>query len=510
MAEKTVVHAVIEIGSTAIRILVVEVINKKKWKQQDYAESAVNLGQDVSTESIISRESLLQCILILKRYKEIIKSWHVPSRRVHVLATSPFRTAKNRDAILDRIAVKTGFKVTVLSGIEENRLLYTMVRYVFRKTSVQDKSSLILDVGGGSTEIMLLYGGQVVSAHSFRIGTVIFHQQMQKLGSSKVFAERFLEEYIQRTCDSLNTELDLSLIENVVLTSNDMRIAARAFVKQHIQNYVSIGREDFLSFAKNINSTPTENIAQDLNIGYNDAESVVSAALASALFLQQTSAVRILIPALSIREGVIISKLSGFTTHARREFDAQIIASAKNLGARYLIDKQHSEFVAGMSVRLFDFLKEELGLTRNDRLLLEVAGLLHDVGHFIQETDHHLHGQYIVEHSDIFGISREDLSILSNVIRYHRGKLPEKTHIKYGGLSRKDRTRVLKLAALLRVADALDRGHCQHIHKFSLEINDDILLITMNEICDISLEQTALQKKALLFESIFGYKVILV
>jgi len=505
-------EAVIEIGATGIRLLVAEISGDGSWSVVDRAERALALGRDVFTSGVISRESLLQCLAILNRYREMLTSWDIPDSQVTVVATSAIREARNRDSILDRVAVKTGFGVRVIDGIEENRLMYLVVEYALH--SVPGKpfkaNSIILDVGGGSTEVMLLQKGKMVAAHSFRMGTVIIEQQIKAMMGSSKDMRRFLAEYIRTTSDTLNNELRLDLVKQFIAIGSDARLVARSVGVQVTDLVASIDRRDFIAFVNRISGYTTEEIIHHFRIGYGDAESLLPGLLAYQFFLEMTSAETVLVPYLSIREGVIISRLAGPDHLVREEFYTQVVASSLNLGKKYHFDEDHSRYVTRIALKLFDGLEGELGLDRHARLLLESAAILHDVGGFIRTSDHHIHSQYIVAHSDIFGLNKDDMNILSNVVRYHRAELPSPAHPGYVSLPRADRTMVLKLSALLRIADALDRGHSQHIQDFDVELTVDTLFLRAKGTHDVTLERLALEEKADLFEDIFGYKLIMV
>ncbi|HPX46637.1 MAG TPA: phosphatase, partial [Treponemataceae bacterium] len=203
-AQQASVQAVIEIGATGIRMIVVEVSADGQWSVVDRAERALALGRDVFTGGFITRESLLQCLSILNRYREVLDSWAIPDDQVTVVATSALREARNRDSVLDRVAVKTGFSVRVIDGIEENRLMYLVVDHAMRQAPGKPvkANSIIIDVGGGSTEIMLLQKGRMVAAHSFRMGTVIMEQQMKAMRGSVQDLRRYLAEYIRTTAEA--------------------------------------------------------------------------------------------------------------------------------------------------------------------------------------------------------------------------------------------------------------------------------------------------------------------
>lgn len=516
--EQSQLEAVIEIGATGIRLLIAEVTPKASsgtgscWAVIDRAERALALGRDVFTDGVISRDSLLQCLGILYRYSEILAGWKIDPDHVTVIATSAIREAKNRDAILDRVAVKTGFRVRVADGIEENRLMYLAVDYALRDapSKVSKANSIIMDVGGGSTEIMLLQKGKMVAAHSFRMGTVIIEEQVKAMRGSAKDMRRFLGEYIRTTAEHLNNELRLDLVKQLIAIGNDARLAARSVGSQVSELYASIGRAEFIAFVDRIGELSVEEIVQRYRISYGEAETLGPGLLAYQFFLEITNAETVIVPTLSIREGLIISKLSGSDQLVREDFYNQVVASAATLGKKFHFDEEHARYVKRIALKLFDCLEEELGLDRHARLILEVAAILHDIGTFIRSVDHHIHSQYIVMHSDIFGFNKEDMNILSNVVRYHRSELPNPSHEAYVSLPRTDRTMVLKLSSLLRIADALDRGHSQHIDDFDVELTKDTLFLRAKGTHDITLERLALEEKADLFEDLFGYRLILI
>ncbi|HHU36004.1 MAG TPA: HD domain-containing protein [Treponema sp.] len=505
-------EAVIEIGATGIRLLVAEISATDEWVVIDRAERALALGRDVFTTGVISRESLLQCLTILNRYREMLSGWAILDSHVTVVGTSAIREARNRDSILDRVAVKTGFRVHVIDGIEENRLMYLVVEYALqtaRGRSFKD-NSVIMDVGGGSTEIMLLKQGKMVAAHSFRMGTVIIEQQIKAMMGSENDMRRFLSEYIKTTVENLNNELQMNQIRQLIAIGNEARLVASSIGTPVTDLLFVIKRDDFISFVEGILQYSIEEIVQRFRVGYSDAESLIPGLLGYKYLLELTAAEIVLVPFLSIREGVLISRLAGPDHLVHEEFYSQVVASALNLGRKFHMDEEHSQYVTRIALKLFDCLKSELGLDRHARLLLETAAILHDVGFFIQAKDHHLHGQYIVTHSDIFGVNKEDINIISNVVRYHRAESPSPSHYHYASLPRADRTIVLKLAAVLRVADALDRGHSQHIEDFDIELTKDTLYLRAKGTHHTTLERLALEEKANLFEDVFGYNLVIV
>jgi exopolyphosphatase/guanosine-5'-triphosphate,3'-diphosphate pyrophosphatase len=173
--------SVLEIGSTGIRLLVVQIDAGSQWKVLDRAEKPVALGRDVFNSGELSRESLLECLSVLKNFKELLAGWSIDVSSIYVIATAALRVARNRDIFLDRIRQETGFSPSVVDGIEENRLLYLAVRYALKQNLplFWRANSMIIEIGGGSTEIILLRRGQMVAAHSIKMGTITIDQRVR-------------------------------------------------------------------------------------------------------------------------------------------------------------------------------------------------------------------------------------------------------------------------------------------------------------------------------------------
>jgi exopolyphosphatase/guanosine-5'-triphosphate,3'-diphosphate pyrophosphatase len=521
--------AVLEIGSTGIRLLVAEITGKGDWRAVDRAVKPVVLGRDVFTSGQVSHSSLLECLVVLRNFQELLAGWGIAAGDVRLIATSALRAARNREIFADRVYQETGYQLTIVEGIEENRLMYLAVRFALKEikglppasgilpgsnkteknTLFWRGNSIIIDIGGGSTEIMLLRQGKMVAAHSVRLGSILMDQQSQFAHGSEWLRERYLTEQIKNTLTVLKAEMDLSHIKTFVVTGSDTRIAASLIGSGYNENSNVIERETFLSFVKKIQYYTIEECVQKLHITYGDAEGFVPGLLIYKGFLEQTQAVQVVVPVVSLREGLIIDLAMGFDPELQEEFFTQIIASAVNLGRKYHFDEAHGRHVAALSMVLFDALVHEHGLNRRDRLLLETAALLHDIGMFIRGSSHQKHGQYIVANSEIFGVHHEEVEIIANVVRYHRGEQPSSEDISFIALQREERILVLKLVSILRVADALDRGHSQRIQHITVEHKSERIVIHPLGSIDITLERASMEEKANMFQDVFGYKVVL-
>ena len=503
--------AVVDIGSIAIRMAISELKANGQWKMADWAERPVALGRDVFSTGNISRETINQSLNILLNFREMLKGWDIDLDEVHIVATSALREARNRDTFIDRVKLKTGFTINVIEGIEENRLTYMAVLDAVKEIwhELTQSNSMIIEVGGGSTEIMLLKHGRMIAAHSMKIGTVRIEPQMKAVKQPARYLEGVLNENIRSAKEILDAELQLKDIEQFIAVGSDARLAAVQTGDKVNHQYTLVKKERFTRFVERLRIMTVEDCVREFQISFNDAEALVPSLLMYRLFLDATSAKRLIVPKVSIREGLLLSITRGLDSTFQKEFHLQVIESAQSLGRKYNFDERHANHVTELALSLFDQLQKEHGLEQSDRLLLNVAALLHDVGTFINASGHHKHGQYIIDNSEIFGLNKNNLRIISNTVRYHRKAKPMPQHISFISLSLEFRITVMKLAAILRVADALDRSHTQRIEKVKIETKGNELLLKGEYRGNLSVEKYGLSKKADLFEDVFGMGVVL-
>lgn len=480
--------AVIEIGSTAIRMIIAEIDRKGEWRWVDRAVKPLPLGRDVFKSGFIGRDSTLLALRILAGFTELLHGWQIQPGDVRVIATSALREARNRDTFMDRILLRTGLKIHVLEGIEENHLTYLAVQHAVQdmRREMARTNSLIIEVGGGSTEIMLLRRGKMVAAHSLRIGTIRSEHHID----------------LRKMQDVLDSEFQLSRIKYFVAVGGDARIAAEKAGTKIQKNYSVIEKKDFLDFVGRIQKYTLDECVRFLQVTYHEAEGLVPALLIYKYFMEATSADKLLVPDVSLREGVVLSFALDTSRAVERHFYSQVIESAVSLGRKFRFDEMHGMQVARTALELFDQLLEEHGLDSHARLLLEAAAILHDIGNYINTVQHHRHGQYIISNSEMFGFSRNDSRIMSHVVRFHRKTSTAANYPGFAALGREERILVLKLAAMLRLADGLGRVRSQNLPVLKLEKSEDeIILHIRNE---------GIELRGEMFEEVFGYRVRLV
>jgi len=509
MAAGTV--GIIEIGSTGVRLLIANVFDDGSYEILESAGKQAALGRDAFTTRVISREATNQCIAILRGFREILKAYGLEPSATHLVATSALREASNRDAFVDRVAMRTGFRIEVIEDIEESHYLYLAVQHALGDDAryFARSNTLMMEVGGGTTELMLLRKGRIVSAHSLRLGTVRLEEQVKAAAGSAMYLMRIISDNVRTVCANLEEELPLAKVRNFIVLGADARFTAKIIGKHGRSQYRVIPKAEFLEFVDHVQALSVDELAGHYHLSYDEAEAVVPGLIITSLFLERTSAEELIVPGVSIREGVLLALAGGKKEEIAKELHHQVMASTLMLGRRFHFDEKHALWVTNTALFMFDRLQETHGMNSRDRLLLEVAGMLHDVGTFIRPNSHHKHSEYIVKNSEIFGLQRDELTIIANIVRYHRKAGPIPAHINYVSLVHEDRVLVLKLCALLRVADALDKSHTQRLKLVDIHSKGENLVLQTDAEYDLSLERMSLRAKGDIFEDVFGQKVVI-
>ena len=496
--------AVIDIGTIAIRMVIAEVGAKNEIRYLEQLQKPVRFGKDVFKTGRLSSVAMRQGVNILRGFKSVIDTYGI--KKVHAIATSAVREAQNRDNFIDQIYVRAGIEVEILEGPEENRLELIAVEHALEgKIDLGKKNCLIVEVGSGSTEMIIMDQGQVSVTRTLPIGSVRLPEQGLAGKEDAGFIQRVLKKSIRDIAQNVAREVRMEQIDTFIALGGDVRFVSQQILPETSDRFTVLGKKEFVNFVGRVGKMTPEEIAAQYALDYGHAESLYPALLFYLNFLNETKAEEIIIPKLSIRDGLLLEMAQLFSGYKRTDVSRQVLNSAHHLGAKYVYDKGHAVCVASLALKLYDLLAGDHGMGSRERLLLEVSGILHDIGTYISPSGHHKHSYYLVDAAEIFGLRRTDKNIVANVVRYHRRIPPRETHVPYMSLAKSDRAIVSKLASILRVADALDTAHQQKIRSFTLERSEDAYALWVpKEIGDISLERESLRRKGDMFADVFG------
>jgi len=494
--------AAIDVGSNAIRLILGTVDGEETFQVVENFREPVRLGQDVFTKGTIAEETIEKAADAFMRFKATITAHD--AKWTKAVATSATREAQNREIFIDRIGQASGIEIDIISGEEEARLIHLAVA---SKINLKNKHAMLLDIGGGSAEITLTSDGQILSTESYKMGAVRLLQVLEEKKHGEHHFNQLVREYVDATQRRMKKELGKEKIDMCVGTGGNIEslgdLRKELFDKD--RNTV-ITTEELDTLVKKMQSLTYEERVQQLRLRPDRADVIVPASIVLQKIVKLAGVDEVEIPCVGLKDGLLIDMVQELFGERKTSSRDQVMTSALQLGRKYMFDEQHGTTVARYALQLFDETKMLHNLSLEYRTLLEVAALLHDIGHFINMTDHHKHTMYLLTATPIIGLKENQMAIVANAARYHRKSLPKPQHEAYSVLAPKDRVVVSKLAAILRLADAMDNEHATKVANFSVEYKKPKLVLKLSGEGDLLLEKWALMKKSAMFEEVFSVK----
>ncbi len=466
------------------------------------------LGRDTFTTGRIRQSTIEECVRILKGYRRVMAEYGVTEpAQMRAVATSSVREAANRETFLDRVYMATRINIEAIDEAEETRLTYMAVQELLdRDPALKREDTLVIEVGGGDTELLLIQDGFVTYSNTFRLGTLRMREALGTQQASPQRALATLLKQIQVSVDQIRRSVPVPRVPRIVALSGDARFAASHLVSDW--NAIQLARVDtktFAAFARKIATQSPDDLVRDYRITYPEADVLGPALLSFAQIARVFEAGELLIPKTSLRHGLLREAIAGAAWTP--EFMAQVEHSAVTLGVKYAFDERHARQVTELATRFYRELQGDHMLPPRYELILRVAALLHEIGLFVNNRSHHKHSMYLIMNSDLFGLSHEDMLIIAMIARYHRRATPQPYHEGFAALNRDARLAVSKLAAILRVADALDRNHMQQVRDIRFEREEGRFVVWIRDVEDLTLERLALKDKGTLFEEVYGLTV---
>ena len=496
--------AAIDVGSNAMRLAIASANQKGKLDLIATSREPVRLGADVFANREISVQRLVEAMDAFLRFRKLINAHKV--KFVRAVGTSALREASNREYFINQITKTAGITIDPISGEEEARLIHLAVASNMR---LKRRVALLVDIGGGSVEISLANAREVLATESFATGTVRLLQMLeQKKHGDRVFRQ-LVHEYINVSDTRLKKELGKHRIGLCIATGGN--VEALGDLRVNLckgKSNTSITIDELDSILKKLESRSFEDRIKKFRLRPDRADVIIPATIALQNIAYQAHVERILIPRVGVKDGLLIDMASKVHRAEEPVYHSQAIFSAKLVGRKYDYDAQHSITVASFALQLFDSTKKFHKLGAKERTLLEVAGLLHDIGYYVGMTDHHKHSYYLIRASPIIGLDDFQREVVATLARYHSGASPKSTHREFVELPSSEQTIVTKLAPLLRLAEALDRERANKVKRLRISAGKKLTLRLKGR-GDLLLERWALARNSELFEKVYKRKIVI-
>ncbi len=501
---------VIDIGSSTVQLIIGE-RDGDEIKVLESLRNELPVGQVAFLKGKISQEVINQSILILNRYKQILKEYDVPD--VRAIATTAVREARNKDIFLDTIQRKTGFAIEVLNVGDVVFYLDSFLSTKLRRAyPIHEKNLLIVELGSGSMDISLMQKGQTLMNMGLPLGTLRLKQFKARIEGTREETYDALHEYMVNEMEYLKSSLPRLRIDDVILIDEKYASTLQTVLPnpKRPPNFFRLSRKEVEQMLDIVTERNLYDAAEELDIPSELADTMDGYALVlDAMFTLSRKNYFYMLET-SLKEAILANTLFALETSREGNMTHQLLSVARFLCQKYHVDIKHAEHVAHLSKVLFVSLKDILGLDEGDMLYLLLAAYLHDMGMFINNRAHHKHTEYIISSSTLFRLTDDKMKIVACIARYHRKAPPLRTHYLYNSLPSGQQILVQKLGALLRVANALDGSHKQKIREMKVDLsrkNEIILNVKTDR--SFTLEKTFFLERKALFEEISGSRITL-
>ena len=492
----------VDMGSNAIRVLVAQFDDDRDFKILASERHAVRLGHGVYLSGRLNPTAMDAAVDALTSFRGLLDRHGVAEWRC--VATSAVRESRNGGELIERIRERTGLELDVISGSEEARLVHLAVA---RRVPLGDRQWLLADLGGGSVEVSLVDQNGTFWSESHTMGSVRLLEELTDAGGDPGRFRRMLEEYVSVL--RVPSAAAHREIAGYIATGGNIETLAKLGGYRSEGGVTTLSLETLRTVIEQLARLSYRQRVDELGLREDRADVILPAALVYARIAELTGADEIIVPHVGIKEGVIhdlAARRSEGDDHRDRE-ERDVRAGSVTLGRKYLFDEAHARHVSALALSIFDQTRTLHRLDPADRKILQAAALLHDIGQFVSYKRHHKHSLYLISHSELPTFTEGEMRLVGNVARYHRKGEPAPHHPDFAGLGAADQDRVVRLSAILRLADALDREHLQRVRRTVVRAFDGQLELWLDGAGELLLEGWSMKKKAQLFQRVFDCKV---
>ncbi len=471
------VVAALDLGTNSFHLVVArvrgsafEVITREK--------DMVRLGHGGGDMKELAPDAIERGLAALVRMSHLATSLGASVRAV---ATSAIREAANADDFVRRARREAKVEIEVVSGIEEARLIHLGV---LQSVPVFDRRHLVVDIGGGSTEVLLGEGGDALAARSFKLGAVRLTDRFFPGGTIRPGAVEACRSYARSVLVAFTREVRAAGFDIAVASSGTAETmarlvqAARGGEGPRTFNCFEFTRSELDDVVDALTSRRTAAARRAVpGLDPGRADIVVAGALILQALAHEYRVKRFMFSEGALREGVLVDTISRFDEGVLHHLRNVSLRSIHALAGRCDDDPAHSARVAALALRLFDDTAQLHGLPAECRDYLEAAALLANVGLVISHSKHHLHSYYVIRNSELTGLTDHEIALIALVARYHRKSAPKPSHPDFAVLAADDQRIVRVLAGLLRVAIGLDRRHDGRVTDVAAHVTGDRLAV---------------------------------
>lgn len=512
--------AVIDVGSNGIRLLAVELNDERSWNVLAEERATARLAEGQGRRRELCPQAMARAVEAIQRFKGRCDALGCS---VRAFATAAVRDASNRGDFVSLVKDRTGLDLSLISEMEEGKYTYAAVA---RRYDLSHGLCAVVDIGGGSVEVVLSQRGVVVQNSSVPLGAVRLTELFggpdavgrERYRELRAHVDRALGRGVERPAGVPAVVVGCGGTFTTMLTvAAAMRGVPIERNSPALRTLGPVSRAQLQEIIARLRVLPLAERLRVPGLPPDRADIVVAGLVVVDRLMRHLGVSQVHANSGGVREGLLTRLIAERVSEQEAEStrDARMVASARRFAEGCGYERGHSETVAALALRLYDLLLARGGLVPglggvpHERAVLEAAGVLHDVGIMVEYRRHHKHSATIVRHADLAHWDARLQEVLAQVCRYHRRAGPRHAHAPFAALGETDRALVRRLSGILRVADGLDRSHAGIVQDVHVRADGRRLRIAVVSGADAGTELRAARDKSGVLEAVAGRRVVL-
>lgn len=490
-------YAAIDVGSGDLSMKIYEVSKLHGIHELTHVRHRLARNGETYTEGFISYQTTEEICNTLNDFKRIMEEFRVDTWQAY--ATSAFREASNALVVIDQIKIQTGFKVRTISNSEARYLYYkALVLKEPAFESLIEEGTLIVDIGADSVQLSIFNEGTLCVTQNLLLGSARIRELLRAMQDEAYDFNALIDEYVEK---------DLVIFKRLYLDLIEVKhMVALGEMVPEIYYFMRNNNPDFSGILKRKQISKTK-LLKSLNSA--EFRLMLPTLILCRKVSELTACESIYLSTIDLCDSMAAEyaekKIKLKSSH---DFTEDILSASRNIARKYRVDMKHVENVQTLALQIFDRIRKLHGLGKRERLLLQIGVILHSCGTYINEIQSRECSYRIIMSTEIIGISHRERTIIANMIRYNESYFPAYEELDEE-FTREEYITIVKLNAILKTANVLDKSNRQKIKNVGVTLKDGILTITADTMADITLEKGLFHRKADVFEEVFGIRPML-
>lgn len=490
-------YATIDIASHELSMKIYEISKQHGIRELSHVRHKLPMSSETYADGIISYQTIEEICHTLNDFKRLMSEWK--TTRWQIYATGALRDAGNALVVIDQIKIQTGFNVKVLSNSETRFLYYKALslKEPYFESAIRE-GTLIVDIGAGSVQLSIFNESKLCVTQNLLLGASRIRELLQVMQDEAYDFHALIDEYIEK---------DLVTFKRLYLDSTK------------IHHIIAVGEmipEIYYIFKNAKPEFDGKLPRKTLHRGYlpkltnpENARLIIPTLLLCRKISQITNCEEFFLSKIDLCDSMMAEYAEKkLRLHSAHDFTGDILSTSRNIARKYKVDMQHVQNVETLALQIFDRIRKLHGLGKRERLLLQIGVILHSCGTYINEIQSRECSYRIIMSTEIIGISHKERAIVANMVRYNSMAFPRYEELDED-CTREEYITIVKLNAILKTANVLDKSNRQKIKKVGVTLQDGILTITADTMEDITLEKGLFHQRADVFQDVFGIRPML-